>query len=269
MVQFNPATQYATDANLRARQRLWQFQDPAFDIVGWVLDEVAGLTTPEVGGGRAPGTTVLDVGCGNGLYLAGLAERAISGIGCDLSLGMLRAAGERHTRVNADVVALPFPASAFDLVLAPHMLYHVADRRAAARELRRVTRPGSACVVVTNGAEHMGSLRELVERAVGQADPGWTLDSPATSVFSLENGAEQLGGAFADVELIRAESPPSRVPDADIVAAYVESIGDHYQHSVSRPWAEVVDAVRADARRAIARDGAFVVQGVVGAFLCQ
>jgi len=34
-------------------------------------------------------------------------------------------------------------------VLAVHMLYHVPDREAAARELRRVLAPEGVCVAVT------------------------------------------------------------------------------------------------------------------------
>lgn len=49
--------------------------------------------------------------------------------------------------VNADVVDLPFISRAFDVVLAPHMLYHVTDRRAAASEIRRVPQPGGRYVV--------------------------------------------------------------------------------------------------------------------------
>jgi ubiquinone/menaquinone biosynthesis C-methylase UbiE len=85
---------------------------------------------------------VLDVGCGNGLYLAELRRRGIHAVGCDLSPGMLAAAAPHRELVNADVTALPFAPAACDVVLAPHMLYHVADRATAARELRRVLRPG-------------------------------------------------------------------------------------------------------------------------------
>jgi SAM-dependent methyltransferase len=95
-VRLNPPGQYADDRNLSARQRFWQHQDPYFDDVGWVLD-LAGLS---------PGMRVLDAGCDNGLYLRGLRERGVMAAGCDLSAGMLRAAG-RPGLLRANITALP------------------------------------------------------------------------------------------------------------------------------------------------------------------
>ena len=107
-------------------------------------------------------------GCGNGLYLRALAGGPGRAAGCDLSMGMLRAAG-LPALVNADVAALPFRDGAFDAVLAVHMLYHVPDRQATVRELRRVLAPGGVCIAVTNGGRELGSLRSLTEYAVRRA----------------------------------------------------------------------------------------------------
>lgn len=104
-MSLDPAGQYAADANLRARQRLWEEQQPPFDMVAWVLD-LAGLHAP----GNDP---VLDVGCGNGAYLTRMRGRGIAVVGCDTSAGMLAAAAPHRSLVNADVTALPFPATTF------------------------------------------------------------------------------------------------------------------------------------------------------------
>jgi SAM-dependent methyltransferase len=152
-VTLNPAGHYADDRNFRARQRLWQQQAPMFDTVSWVLSLTEFL----------PGMRVLDAGCGNGLYLRALAGRAVRVVGCDLSMGMLRPVGH-PVLVNADVTALPIRGGVFDVVLATHMLYHVPDREAAVRELRRVLASGGTCVAVTNGARHMLSSAPSLSR---------------------------------------------------------------------------------------------------------
>ena len=260
-MSLNPPTQYATDVNLRARQRLWGEQRPPFDIVAWVL-ETAAL---HVGSSAR----VLDVGCGNGAYLTELRAQGLDAVGCDLSLGMLAAAAPHELLVNADVTALPFPSSAFDVVLAPHMLYHVDDRQAATAELRRVLRPGGRCVVVTNGRDHMKALRTLIETAVRTATPGWEMRNPSTHAFSLENGEAQLRTAFLHVTSTRPHDvAPVRLTDPSIAADYVASVGDHYQPQTSRPWSEVVEDVRTAVQREIDATGTFVVQGESGAFTC-
>jgi SAM-dependent methyltransferase len=261
-MSLNPPTQYATDDNLRARQRLWQEQHPPFDIVSWVLD-VAGLRSTTA-------ARVLDVGCGNGAYLANMRARGVDAVGCDLSLGMLAAAAPHPKLVNADVTALPCASSAFDVVLAPHMLYHVPDREAAVRELRRVLRQGGRCIVVTNGNDHLRSLRVLVESAVRASTSGWEMRSPATHAFSLENGAAQLRAVFDHVTLARPQDvAPVVLNDASIAADYLASVADHHQAEVARPWHEIVEQVRRSVQREIDDTGAFVVRGESGAFICE
>lgn len=261
-MSLNPPTQYATDLNLLARQRLWEEQRPPFDLVSWVLD-LAGLS---------PGTParVLDVGCGNGVYLRQLRVRGIDAVGCDLSRGMLAAAAPHPMLVNADVTALPVSSSAFDVVLAPHMLYHVADRAVAASEMRRVLRSGGRCVVITNGRDHMRSLRALVESAVRASTPNWEMRNPSTHAFSLDNGEGQLRTAFERVTCIRpSDVAPVALTDASVAADYVASVRDHYQSETERPWDEVVEDVRAAVQSEIDASGAFVVRGESGAFICE
>jgi SAM-dependent methyltransferase len=258
VVALNLPGQYADDRNLRARQRLWRHQNPYFDIVAWVLD-LAGLS---------PGLRVLDAGCGNGEYLRALARRPVQVAGCDLSMGMLRSAAH-PALLNADVAALPVRDGAFDVVLAVHMLYHVPDREAAVRELRRVLAPRGVCVAVTNGARHTRSLRALVERAVRTAAPGWRMH-PATQAFTAENAAAQLGVAFDSITCVRpASQPPVVIRDAAVAADYVASLASHYQDEVARPWPDVVEDVRQDVQAVIDHDGAFITSGDLAAFVCR
>jgi SAM-dependent methyltransferase len=71
--------------------------------------------------------------------------------------------------VTLDVMMLPFPDDAFDVVICNHVLEHVSDDQAAMRELHRVLRPGRpALLQVPIGRV----LRETLEdpTAVTEAD---------------------------------------------------------------------------------------------------
>ena len=258
LVTLNPSGQYSDDRNLSTRQRLWSYQTPFFDIVNWVLG-LAGLT---------PGMRVLDAGCGNGLYLSGLRERRVRAAGCDLSLGMLRTVSH-PSLLNADVAALPVREGAVDVVIAAHMLDLVPDRPSALRELRRVLVPGGVCLVVTNGGQHLRSLRELAENAVRPETPEWRM-LPPTRDFAAENAAAQLGVAFKSVSCVRpASAGPVVIRDAAVAADYVASLGSHYQAETARPWDDVVEDVRRDVQAVIDRQGSFRTAGDLAAFVCR
>jgi ubiquinone/menaquinone biosynthesis C-methylase UbiE len=94
------------------------------------------------------GGRVLDAGCGGGGMPLSLAEEADFVAGLDL-LDRFRDAGtrlavERGLRnlafVQADGLALPFPAAAFDAVLSHAVIEHVADATRYLRECARVLR---------------------------------------------------------------------------------------------------------------------------------
>jgi len=256
VVDANPATQYATTANLRARQLLWEIspREPPFVLFPWVLD-LADVHD---------GDRVLEVGCGNGGYLA-----LVDAVGLDASIGMIRAAREcaRGPVMCGDAQRLPFRDASFDVVLVPHMLYYVDDRTAAIGELRRVLKPDGRCVVVTNSDRCHRELVELVEGVVGH---GWRLRRPADVRFSLENGADQLRAGFRQVERLDAPFGLVRVSSEAALADYVASMGDHYEADVApwMTWDAVVAECRNRASRVIATEGHFEISSRVGAFIC-
>jgi SAM-dependent methyltransferase len=256
LMELNPPGQYADDRNLRARQRLWRCQVPAFDTVGWVLD-LAELV---------PGMRVLDAGCGNGLYLPALRQRRVSAVGCDLAPGMLR--GLTHPAlITADVTALPVQDHVFDVVLAAHLLDLVPDRRTAISELRRVLAPGGTCVAVTNGTQHLRSLREVIERAA--RTPGWRMHAPTGSAFTLENAATQLATAFPDLTCVRPPSTTVVITDASVAADYVTSLAGYYQPQVARPWHDIAQDVRQQVQAIIDTRGEFRTAGDLAALICR
>ena len=95
--------------------------------------------------------SILDVGCGTGIFATRLEQELAPGgvVGCDLSAGMLAEAATRGRRVGwvrGDSARLPVRAGAFDAVVCTQA-FHFFDQPAAWREFRRVLAPGGHALV--------------------------------------------------------------------------------------------------------------------------
>ena len=157
---FLRSDQYSTESKLCARQSIYAHQQPHLELAPLVLDLAI----------RSGDEVVVDVGCGNGAYLAELARRRHHGfvVGVDLSRGMLEAAHRATPAAHlatADACALPLRDACADLALAMHMLYHVLEPARAVDEMRRVLTPGGRLVVVLNAEDHLGELGRAVRKA--------------------------------------------------------------------------------------------------------
>ena len=100
------------------------------------------------------GETILDAGCGTGIFTLDILSSGSRVIGLDISLPMLIGAGKRLKKfpfrmVAADMLHLPFRAGLFDKVVSITALEFIRDAEAAVRELFRVTRRGGTVVVAT------------------------------------------------------------------------------------------------------------------------
>jgi SAM-dependent methyltransferase len=90
----------------------------------------------------------LDVGCAEGFYSVGLAERGASRVvGVEaIAEQVERAAAMPHPETvefrQGLAESLPFETASFDGVLLNEVLEHVGDERAALAEIARVLRPG-------------------------------------------------------------------------------------------------------------------------------
>jgi SAM-dependent methyltransferase len=250
---------YADPGKLDDRRAIYQYQDPRPDFYGWILDQ---LDWPEQG-------TVLDLGCGPGTHLARLAGRhpRLTLVGGDVSLGMLAAARTALPScapVALDACALPFDDDAFDVVMANHMLYHVADLDQAAAELRRVIRPGGALLAVTNSLDHFAEYDQLVADAAG-LDSWWR----PSHRFNLEHSGDDLARHFDRVDVRHCHGQLA-VPSAEPMVAFAASMRDLSGHAFADDeWDAVLDRFEQLAEAAIAERGPFCIRTHTGAFVCS
>lgn len=91
---------------------------------------------------------VLDVGCGVGMYTAAFLRETPRVFGVEIERERALQARERTAGVAQSCgERLPFADRAFDVVFSHEVLEHVADDRACAAEMVRVTRAGGHIVV--------------------------------------------------------------------------------------------------------------------------
>jgi demethylmenaquinone methyltransferase/2-methoxy-6-polyprenyl-1,4-benzoquinol methylase len=115
--------------------------------------------------GAAAGERVLDVACGTGDLADRLAAAGARVTGVDLTLAMLAIAGRRPSAVRpayvaADMCALPFARTQFDVVTAGYALRNLPDLDVGLRELHRVLRPGGRLVSLDFNRPRLAVVRQ-------------------------------------------------------------------------------------------------------------
>lgn len=249
------AQQYGTSTNLQARIAIHErFSTNQQDWVDWLWET---MQLPKQG-------RVLELGGGTGRLWheqrnhLGQLQISFS----DHSLGMLHTAKTQLSALDQfnfsqiDAHYVPFADASFDVVIANHMLYHVADQALALAEIRRVLKSNGTFFAATNGNQHMHEIKELIQAVDPSADI-----TPFSLSFNLENGAELLQTQFAQVERIDFENNLA-VTEVEPIVAYVRSTQRLSEESLA-VCRELVSEQLA------ANQGLFPIQKAVGLFICR
>ena len=106
---------------------------------------------------RPPGS-LLDIGCGNGDFAAGMRSRGWSVQGTDADPDAARTVSQNHGfQVDVgELNDLAYPDGAFDAVTAKHVLEHIRNPQQFARECWRILKPGGRLVMVTPNVSSHG-----------------------------------------------------------------------------------------------------------------
>jgi len=153
----------------RARDWATYTEQVALPLFGAALD--AGQVTA--------GTRLLDAGCGAGLLTLLASLRGAEVAAVDASPALLDIARQRVPEAQireADLEAIPFADTAFDVVIAVNSVFYAGDMQAAMRELVRVTRPGGRVVVTAWGpaarCEFLTTIMPLLGPLMPPPPPG-------------------------------------------------------------------------------------------------
>lgn len=222
-----------------------------------------------------PGLVLLDVGCGHGAQHPRLRQQRMHIVALDRSPGMLAEAGAQARERQLDVhpcrgeaPCIPLADASMQPVMANHMLYHVPDRRAALREMRRVLAPRGRIVLTTNAADNGRRLIDLhsaVAARLGYA--------PCPTLY--ENF--HLG----HLPLVREVFPSAKLkmrhdafafPDArSAVRYYASALLDHVEPRPpdDRHRRELLAAIVPEIEKIIGTEGVFRVPKSAGCFVAE
>ncbi|AOR23467.1 MerR family transcriptional regulator [Clostridium taeniosporum] len=190
--------QYKSDKNLNLRTNLHSYNTNKVDWDKWCFEKM----------NLFKGSKILELGCGVGkLWVKnkGFIDKNSEIILSDFSPNMLKSAKNnlknidfkfQYKKINAENI--PYDDEIFDVVIAGHMLYFVADIDKALSEIKRVLKPNGIFYVTTNSCNSMIELNELAERFDSNLDIN---NNGLSTRFDLENGEEILKKYFNSIKV--------------------------------------------------------------------
>ncbi|MCC3772832.1 class I SAM-dependent methyltransferase [Streptomyces sp. UNOC14_S4] len=249
---------YKSGRDLAARQSLYRWQSPRYDLPGLVVEQL-----------RHVRGTVVDVGCGNGKFIRRLRDNRpdLRLLGLDISAGIL--AEVPGPVAVADASRLPLPDAGANALLALHMLYHVEDIPAAVAELGRALADDGTVIASTNSARDKAELDDLWQRASG--DVLGRKRGPSrislSARFSLEEAPSLLGAAFGTVRMLELPGTITVTDPAPVIAhmasyrAWADQCGVPFDAMIQRAE-EIVS-------QQIEKHGRFEITCLGGLLVCR
>ena len=169
----------------------------------------------------AAGTRALDLACGTGDITLALASRGARVCGLDVTHRMVQLAQEKAAAalsparfLTGDMMALPFPDAAFDLVTVGYGIRNVPRIEPAIDEIRRVLKPGGLFLSLDFNTPSSSLVRAvyLGYLTIVGSLLGWTLHrNPDTYRYIPESIRRYPGARRVAALLVTAGFEDSRV----------------------------------------------------------
>lgn len=184
----------------------------------------------------------LDLGCGQGWYLAAMRARGYRVDGTDYSIGQLRRAAAAPAGVGrvvqADAQALPFGDATYDFVYSINAIHHLLSAEAQQRSLQeivRILRPGGLFLLHEINTRnplfrwYMGYVFPLLKR-IDEGTERWILPTALPDVPGARwRAGETQYFTFLPDSIPRALLPPLAPLERVLERSLLRPLSAHYQ----------------------------------------
>jgi 2-polyprenyl-3-methyl-5-hydroxy-6-metoxy-1,4-benzoquinol methylase len=145
---------------------------------------------------------LLDVGCGNGQYLARMQGYGWETAGVEIDPEAAEVARREHglTVHTGTIEDAPYPERSFDVITCQHVLEHIGEPRPFLEGMARFLRPGGRLVVVTPNAASLG------HRLFGR--DCYSLDPPRHLVIHTPASIRRLVGQVPGLQVASLRAHP-------------------------------------------------------------
>lgn len=213
------------------------FDAESFGVVHKVRRRLEARRLLRIAGDLRAGSTIVDVGCGDGFHLDLLRDFGSAGwklVGVDLDERAVERACARGLDARLGTVdTAGIGDDTVDLVLLIQTVEHVAAPPEVLAGIRRVLRPGGRLLVVTDNTDSLDqrlfgraywggyhfprhwnlfnarSLRALAATTGFEVDHLTTMVSPVNWTYSVRNALDDLGARRSIVDFFSLKSAPS------------------------------------------------------------
>jgi SAM-dependent methyltransferase len=182
------------------RARDWsEVQEPQSRVLYEIVLKALALTRE---------TSLLDAGCGSGLFCELATNFGASVMGLDASSALLDLARRRAphaTFFEGEIEELPFVEKTFDVLTALNTLQHVASPLRALVDARRVLKRGGRLAIAAWARPEQCAIAEYF-RALDLLLPVDLPNTPAVFSFSADDMMARLAARAGFAKLIEAEA---------------------------------------------------------------
>jgi ubiquinone/menaquinone biosynthesis C-methylase UbiE len=153
-----------------------------------------------------PRWIILDAGVGTGRFAAPLRKSGFEILGLDVSTEMMRKAKEKGMRdlIRGSISELPFRDKTLDATIVAHIMHLVADWRASAMEIGRVTRKAVISPVQRTENDVIRESYRALRRELGHPPPRSRLEGGEWKLMEIVPPKEVIP-IFGRTEDVRTE----------------------------------------------------------------